>query len=43
MKRDQEIFDLISQENDRQLHGIELIASEKACISLLFTLVELLK
>ena len=28
MKRDQEIFDLISQENDRQLHGIELIASE---------------
>lgn len=28
MKRDQEIFDLIAEENDRQLHGIELIASE---------------
>lgn len=28
MKRDQEIFDLISEENNRQLHGIELIASE---------------
>jgi len=27
-KRDQEIFDLISEENNRQLHGIELIASE---------------
>jgi len=28
MKRDQEIFDLIVEENQRQLHGIELIASE---------------
>jgi len=27
-KRDQEIFDLIIDENNRQLHGIELIASE---------------
>jgi len=27
-KRDQAIFDLISEENKRQLHGIELIASE---------------
>ena len=28
MKRDQEIFDLIGEEKERQLHGIELIASE---------------
>lgn len=28
MTRDQEIFDLIGQEKQRQLHGIELIASE---------------
>jgi glycine hydroxymethyltransferase len=28
MKRDQEIFDLINEEKERQLHGIELIASE---------------
>ena len=28
MKRDQEIFDLIEQERQRQSHGIELIASE---------------
>jgi glycine hydroxymethyltransferase len=28
MKRDQEIFNLITAENERQLHGIELIASE---------------
>ena len=28
MKRDQQIFDLIQQENERQLRGIELIASE---------------
>ena len=28
MKRDTQIFDLIQQEQDRQLHGIELIASE---------------
>ncbi|MDH4474781.1 MAG: serine hydroxymethyltransferase [Fluviicola sp.] len=28
MKRDQEIFDLIAEEKQRQLHGIELIASE---------------
>ncbi len=28
MKRDQEIFDLIIAEKDRQLHGLELIASE---------------
>jgi glycine hydroxymethyltransferase len=28
MKRDQEIFDLIADEKQRQLHGIELIASE---------------
>lgn len=28
MKRDQEIFDLIADEKNRQLHGIELIASE---------------
>ena len=28
MKRDQAIFNFIQQENERQLHGIELIASE---------------
>lgn len=28
MTRDQEIFNLIERENERQLHGIELIASE---------------
>jgi glycine hydroxymethyltransferase len=28
MERDSRIFDLIKKENDRQLHGIELIASE---------------
>ena len=28
MLRDQQIFDLILQEQDRQIHGIELIASE---------------
>ena len=28
MKKDQEIFDLINEEKQRQLHGIELIASE---------------
>jgi len=28
MQRDKEIFDLINKENDRQLQGIELIASE---------------
>src|SRR5688572_11977791 len=28
MQRDKAIFDLIEQENQRQLHGIELIASE---------------
>jgi len=28
MKRDQKIFDLIEQEKQRQLHGVELIASE---------------
>lgn len=28
MKRDQVVFDLIAEENQRQLHGIELIASE---------------
>ena len=28
MNRDTKIFDLIKKENDRQLHGIELIASE---------------
>ena len=28
MKRDSAIFDLIRQENERQLHGVELIASE---------------
>ena len=28
MKRDQQIFDLIEKERERQLHGIELIASE---------------
>lgn len=28
MKRDQEIFDLIKKEHQRQLKGIELIASE---------------
>ncbi len=28
MKRDQQIFDLIEQEKNRQMHGIELIASE---------------
>ncbi len=29
MKRDTQIFDLIAKERERQLHGIELIASEK--------------
>jgi glycine hydroxymethyltransferase len=28
MKRDEQIFDLIRQEKERQMHGIELIASE---------------
>ena len=28
MERDQQIFDLIKQEKERQMHGIELIASE---------------
>ena len=28
MKRDQQVFDIIARERDRQLHGIELIASE---------------
>ena len=28
MKRDQEVFNLIADEKQRQLHGIELIASE---------------
>lgn len=28
MQRDQEIFDLIQEEKERQLHGLELIASE---------------
>ncbi len=28
MKRDEKIFDLIGQEHQRQLHGVELIASE---------------
>ena len=28
MKRDNQVFDLIEQENQRQVHGIELIASE---------------
>ena len=28
MRRDQEIFDLIEQEHQRQLKGMELIASE---------------
>ena len=28
MKRDQEIFDLIEKEHQRQLKGMELIASE---------------
>jgi len=28
MKRDEQIFDLIRQETERQMHGIELIASE---------------
>ena len=28
MKRDEKIFDLIEQEHQRQLHGVELIASE---------------
>jgi glycine hydroxymethyltransferase len=28
MERDQKIFDLLKQEKDRQMHGIELIASE---------------
>ena len=28
MKRDEKIFDLIKQEKERQMHGIELIASE---------------
>jgi len=28
MKKDKQVFDLIDQERDRQMHGIELIASE---------------
>jgi glycine hydroxymethyltransferase len=28
MKRDEKIFDLIRQERERQMHGVELIASE---------------
>ena len=28
MQQDQEIFDLILEEQDRQIHGLELIASE---------------
>ena len=28
MERDTQIFDIIERENQRQLHGIELIASE---------------
>jgi glycine hydroxymethyltransferase len=28
MKRDSRVFDIIQKENDRQMHGIELIASE---------------
>ena len=28
MQRDKQIFDLILEEQDRQIHGIELIASE---------------
>ena len=28
MKRDSQVFDLISEERNRQMHGIELIASE---------------
>lgn len=28
MKKDKQVFDLIKQEKERQMHGIELIASE---------------
>ena len=28
MQRDEQIFELIEAEKDRQIHGIELIASE---------------
>ena len=28
MQRDEQVFDIIQDEHDRQLHGIELIASE---------------
>ena len=28
MQQDQEIFDLILEDQDRQIHGLELIASE---------------
>ena len=31
MKRDNIIFDIIEKEHQRQLKGIELIASEKLC------------
>ncbi len=31
MQRDNEIFDLILDEQDRQTEGLELIASEKLC------------
>ena len=32
MEKDQQIFDIIEREHQRQLHGIELIASENfAC------------
>ena len=29
MERDQQIFELIQEEHERQVYGIELIASEK--------------
>ncbi len=28
MQRDEQIFDLIQEEKERQIHGLELIASE---------------
>ena len=31
MSRDEIIFDLISEEKERQTNGLELIASEKLC------------
>ena len=36
MQRDEQIFDLILEEQDRQIHGLELIASENLFVALHF-------